>query len=298
MHPGYVADTLLVSMANCIRCGRKLPGLTFGKKICQWCRQHEAVQRGEIVDDRPQPVMAAPWVRRREFPISLTQILLGINVAVYLAMALASGSVVDFSGLDLRPWGANIGPYTIAGQWWRLFTYMFVHGGILHIGFNMWCLWDLGALSESLYGPSTYAGIYLITGVGAGITSVAWNPMVASVGASGAIFGLAGALIASFYLGEFNLPGMAIKGTLTSLLIFAVFNIFFGTVMSGVDNAAHFGGLGVGLILGALIAKLAPQRDHAFRRVAVLGIVALGVAISFLMVQNWRGSQLFLYRRW
>jgi membrane associated rhomboid family serine protease len=285
-------------MANCIRCGRKLPGLTFGKKICQWCVQHEAAQRGEIVDDTPQPVMTAPWARRREFPISLTQILLGINVAVYLAMALASGSVFDFAGLDLRPWGANSGLYTISGQWWRLFTYMFVHGGILHIGFNMWCLWDLGALCESLYGPSTYVGIYLITGVGAGVASIAWNPMVQSVGASGAIFGLAGALIASFYLGEFNLPGIAIKGTLTSLLIFAAFNIFFGTVMSGVDNAAHFGGLGVGLILGALIAKLAPQRDHALRRVAALGIVALAVAFSFLIVQNWRGSQLFLFRHW
>lgn len=285
-------------MANCIRCGRKLPGLTLGKKICQWCVQHEAAQRGEIVDDVPQPVMAAPWVRRRESAISLTQILLGLNVAVYIAMALASGSFVDFAGLDLRPWGANIGPYTLSGQWWRLFTYMFVHGGILHIGFNMWCLWDLGALCESLYGPWTYAGIYLITGVGAGVASVAWNPMVASVGASGAIFGLAGALIASFYLGEFNLPGMAIKGTLTSLLIFAAFNIFFGTVMSGVDNAAHFGGLGVGLVLGAVIAKLAPQREHALRRVVVLAVIAFSVAVTFLAVQSWRGSQLFLYRHW
>jgi membrane associated rhomboid family serine protease len=291
-----IADTLLYGMANCIRCGRKLPGLTFGKKVCQWCVQHEAAQHGEIVDDVPQPVMAAPWVRRRESVISLTQILLGINVAVYLAMALASGSVVDFAGLDLRPWGANIGPYTLLGQWWRLFTYMFVHGGILHIGFNMWCLWDLGALCESLYGPAAYAGIYLITGVGAGVASVAWNPLVASVGASGAIFGLAGALIASFYLGEFNLPSFAIKGTLRSLLIFAAFNIFFGTVMSGVDNAAHFGGLGIGLVLGALIAKLAPQRDQLLRRIAALAIVALVVAISFRVVQNWRIPELFLRR--
>jgi rhomboid protease GluP len=281
-------------MANCIRCGRKLPGLIFGKKICQWCVQHEAAQRGELADDAPQPVMTAPWVRRGESAISLTHILLGINVAVYLAMALASGSVVDFAGLDLRPWGANIGPYTLLGQWWRLFTYMFVHGGVLHIGFNMWCLWDLGALCESLYGPWTYLGIYLVTGVGAGVASVAWNPLVASVGASGAIFGLAGALIASFYLGEFNLPSFAIKGTLRSLLIFAAFNIFFGTVMSGVDNAAHFGGLGVGLVLGALIAKLAPQRDQLLRRVVLLGMVAVAVAVTFRVVQNWRIPELFL----
>lgn len=293
--PGHIADTLLKGMANCVQCGRKMPGLTFGKKICQWCAQHEAAQRGEIVEDARQPVMAAPWARRHESGITLTQVLLGANVAVYLAMALASGSAVDFAGLDLRPWGANIGRYTIFGQWWRLFTYMFVHGGILHIAFNMWCLWDLGALCEMLYGPWTYAGIYLMTGVGAGVASVAWNPFVASVGASGAIFGLAGALIASFYLGEFSLPDIAIKGTLRSLLVFAAFNIFFGTVMSGVDNAAHFGGLGVGLILGALIAKLAPQRDRPLRRVAVILVVALGVAGSFLVVQSWRGSQLFLH---
>ena len=240
--------------------------------------------------------MAAPWTRQREGGISLTQVLFGVNVVVYLAMAFASGSVVDFSGLDLRPWGANIGPYTLSGQWWRLGTYMFVHGGILHIAFNMWCLWDLGALCESLYGRWTYAAIYLITGVGAGVASVAWNPLVASVGASGAIFGLAGALIASFYLGEFNLPSFAIKGTLRSLLIFAAFNIFFGTVMSGVDNAAHFGGLGVGLVVGALIAKVAPQRDQPFRRIVVLALVTLAVAAGFLMVQSWRLPQLFFRR--
>ena len=75
----------------------------------------------------------------------------------------------------------------------------------MHIAFNMWCLWDLGALCESLYGRWTFAAIYLITGVAGGLASVGWNPGVLSVGASGAIFGLAGALIASFYLGEFSL---------------------------------------------------------------------------------------------
>ena len=119
---------------------------------------------------------------------------------------------------------------------------MFIHGGILHIAFNMWCLWDLGALCESLYGRWTYFAIYMITGVGGGLASLAWNPGTFSVGASGAIFGLAGALIASFYLGEFSLPRAAIKGTLMSLLFFAGFNLFFG-MLPGIDNSAHIGGL-------------------------------------------------------
>jgi membrane associated rhomboid family serine protease/Tfp pilus assembly protein PilF len=283
-------------MANCSQCGRKLPPLTFGKKICQWCTQHEAAQRGESEDDARQHVMPAPWVKRSESTITLTHVLFGANVAVFLAMAMSSGSVMDFAGMDLRPWGANVGLLTLSGQWWRLFTYMFLHGGLLHIAFNMWCLWDLGALCESLYGPWTYGAVYIITGVGAGVASLAWHPGGVSVGASGAIFGLAGALIASFYLGQFSLPSVAIRATLRSLLFFAAFNIFFGTVASGVDNAAHFGGLGTGLILGALIARIAPQHDAPLRRAGVLAVGALVVLGGALGVNQWRGSQMRMWR--
>jgi rhomboid protease GluP len=251
--------------------------------------QHEAAQRGELADDAPQPVMAAPWVRR-ESSISLTQILFGANVAVFLAMAFASGSVMDFPGEVTVRFGANFGPLTLSGQWWRLLTYMFLHGGLMHIAFNMWCLWDLGALCESLYGRATFAAIYLITGIAAGLASAGWNPQVLSVGASGAIFGLAGALIASFYLGEFSLSSVAIKGTLRSLLFFVGFNVLFGSMVPGIDNACHAGGLVSGLILGALIARAAPQHDKPLRRVGVLLFMALIVAGSALGIQRWRGS--------
>jgi rhomboid protease GluP len=275
-------------MANCVRCGRQLPGLTFGKKICQWCVQHEKYQRGEITDDAPQPIMRTPWVSRGESTISLTQIIFGANLAVFLATAYASSTVMDFPG-DVLVWGATVGPYTLSGQWWRLLSYMFLHGGLMHIAFNMWCLWDLGALCESLYGRWTFAAIYFITGIGAGIASVGWNPHVFSVGASGAIFGLAGALIASFYLGEFSMPRAALSGTLRSLLFFAGFNLFFGQVVGGIDNACHIGGLITGLILGALIAKISPQHDNPMRRAVIFLVMALALVGSALGVQRWRG---------
>jgi len=275
-------------MANCAQCGRKLPPLTFGRKICQWCVQHEAAQRGEV-DDVKQQVMPAPWVRNQS-SITLTQVIFGANVAVFLAMAAASGTVMDFPGMTMAHYGANFGPYTLSGDWWRLVTYMFLHGGLMHIAFNMWCLWDLGALCESLYGRWSFAAIYLTTGFAAGVASVAWNPRVLSVGASGAIFGLAGALIASFYLGEFSLPSIAIRGTLRSLVFFVGFNVLFGSMFPGIDNAAHFGGLISGLILGALIARVAPQHDNPLRRASILGIVALAVAAGALGVQHWRGA--------
>src|ERR1700726_2645656 len=245
-------------MANCIRCGRQLPGLSFGKKVCQWCVQHEAAQRGELADDAPQVVMPTPWVRR-ESSIGVTQVILGINVAVFLGMALSSSTVMDFPVRELVTWGANVGALSFSGEWWRLLTSVFVHGGLLHIAFNMWCLWNLGALCESLYGRWTYVAIYLICGVGASLASAAWHPYTPSVGASGAIFGLAGALIAAFKLGEFSVPRSALSGTLRSLGAFVVYNLLFGFAIPGIDNTAHIGGLITGRKLGALIPLNAPQ---------------------------------------
>jgi rhomboid protease GluP len=265
-------------MANCVQCGRRLPALTFGKKLCQWCVQHEAAQRGE--DSPIQRVERAPWTRPQSSTMPVTQAIFGINVAVFVAMSLAVGVTVlgdpAWHELSVRL-GANYGPYTLSGQWWRLLACVFIHGGLLHIAFNMWCLWNLGRLAESVYGHWTFAMVYLITGLSASLMSVAWHfPIpVASVGASGAIFGIAGALIASFYLGEFSLPRAAMSGMLRSVASFVAYNLFFGAVMASTDNAAHVGGLLMGLLLGALIAKVAPEHDDFLRRIAVLlaGIV-------------------------
>ena len=255
-----------------------MPGLSFGKKICQWCVQHEAAQQGELADDAPQPIMRTPWVRRGESTIGLTQIIFGINAAVFLGMALSASTVMDFPIQESIRWGANYGPLTLSGEWWRLLTNIFIHGGLIHIAFNMWCLWNLGALCEALYGGWSYGVIYLICGIGASLASVAWHPQGPSVGASGAIFGLAGALIAAFKLGEFSVPRSALSGTLRSLGAFVVYNLIFGQLMPGIDNTAHIGGLVTGLIVGALIALLAPQQEHAPRRVAIFFLSLLALA--------------------
>jgi rhomboid protease GluP len=274
-------------MANCIRCGRQLPGLTFGKKICQWCVQHEKYQRGELADDAPQPIMQTPWVRPGESTIGITQIIFGICAAVFVGMMIASGNPLaflnpmqDFPTSESIHWGANVGLITFSGEWWRLLTNVFVHGSLLHIGFNMWCLWNLGQLCESLYGRWTYVAIYLICGVGASLASAAWHPYVPSVGASGAIFGLAGALITALKLGEFSVPRSALSGTLRSLGAFVVYNLIFGALIPGIDNTAHIGGLVTGLIVGALIAVIAPQREQVPRRVAIFVVMILALTVG------------------
>jgi len=255
-----------------------MPGLGFGKRICQWCKQHEAAQRGEGVEY--QRVETVPWARRQSSSMFVTQAIFGANVAVFIGMTLAIGSAMlsNPPGEQLVHWGANFGPLTIGGQWWRLLTCLFVHGGLLHIGFNMWCLWDLGRLAESVYGKWTFAAVYLLCGLSASLGSLIWNPVVLSVGASGAIFGIAGALISSFYLGEFSLPRAAVTGMMRSVVMFVGYNLFFGAIIARTDNAAHIGGLVMGLILGALIARLAPAHDAILQRIGVLLFGALLVA--------------------
>jgi rhomboid protease GluP len=264
-------------MAKCAQCGRGLPAFSFGKRICQWCVQYQATQRGEVFEDAVQVVMPAPWVRSGTGR-PVTQAIFGINLAVFAAMVLAGVSITDPTTQELIHWGANSAQLTLGGQWWRLVTNAFLHIGIIHIALNMWCLWSLGSLAESLYGPWTFAAVYLISGVSGSLASVAWHPYGISAGASGAIFGLAGALIASYKLGEFSLPHSVVAGTLRCTIAFVGYNLVIGMMAGRTDNAAHLGGLAGGAILGALIARAAPQRDAVPARIA---IVALGVAMLF-----------------
>jgi membrane associated rhomboid family serine protease/Tfp pilus assembly protein PilF len=281
-------------MANCAQCGRQLPALTFGKKICEWCVRHEAAQRGEEPEDAIQPVMPVPWAAGGTSAMMVTQALLLLNVGVFVVMAV-QGIALDPPTRALIDRGANYAPLTLGDQPWRLVTALFLHRGFWHIAFNMWCLWDLGAICESLYGHVTFAAVYLISGIGSSLASVWWHPSIPSVGASGAVFGIVGALIASYYLGEFTMPRFALRRQLRSLLVFVAYNVVIGQVVGHVDNAAHIGGLVTGLVFGALIAVLAPQEDF-FRRAAVVLFVALVVLGSGAWLRQSRSYLIHLRR--
>ncbi|HEY1270884.1 MAG TPA: rhomboid family intramembrane serine protease [Terriglobales bacterium] len=281
-------------MAKCKSCGRDI-GFSFGRRLCRWCVQHEAIQSGRQ-DEEYQRVMPTPWKKTEAFGGSFNNLFIAINVLVFAAMVMKGGSLSGGSGQQLIDWGSNFGPYTLGGQPWRLITYMFLHGGILHIGMNMWCLWQLGQLAESLYGDWLYALLYLLAGIGGGLASILWHPFTNTVGASGAVFGVEGALLASLKLGEFSLPRPVISGLLKNIAIFSVYGLVFGAISPQVDNACHIGGFLVGLIIGTLVALVAPDREHVLRRLLICVITLAFLFGGWQLVQRSRGAVVQAYR--
>ena len=276
-------------MANCTSCGRELPAFSFGKPSdrCADCRTAAAANP---TFSSPTAVAAPrPVVVRRNPPV--TTALLAINVAVFAALVVKGVSPVNPTVEQLLKWGANWGPLSLSTQPWRILTANYLHGGIVHIFFNMWCLWNLGHLAERIFDRWTYVLTYTCCGLAGSLASLWWHPLVTGVGASGAIFGMAGALIAVLYLGKLPVPKQAIQGTLRSLLIFAGYNLFFGAVGAGIDNSAHIGGLVAGLALGAVLARhLTAEADvrHQWRLYA-FAAMTLALLAGNAYVRNKNG---------
>lgn len=190
----------------------------------------------------------------------ITPILIYANIGIYLIMALMGLGFISFKGQDLLQWGANYGPLTKAGEWWRLLTSTFLHGGLMHLLANMYGLLFVGIFLEPLLGRVKYLTVYILTGILASIASIWWYDATISVGASGAIFGLYGVFLALLLTKIFP-PDFA-KTFLISTAVFVGFNLLMG-LTGGIDNAAHIGGLVSGFIVGLILIPVIKKRTES-----------------------------------
>lgn len=186
-------------------------------------------------------------------PTSFTKLIVILNGLVFAAMIFSGANPQNFDGQTLINFGANFTPATLGGQPWRLLTYQFVHGDIWHIFLNMFCLWNLGQLAEQIYGEVKFLVLYIVTGIGAGIASLLLHPVTLSVGASGAIFGIAGVLITTLKFRKLPIPDYVAQHYFHSVLRFAGMNLVIGFALPFVDNSAHIGGVLTGLALGFIM---------------------------------------------
>lgn len=211
----------------------------------------------------------------------ITYGLIAANIIVLLAMAVAGANLFSPGIEAMVRWGANFAPATTDGEWYRLFTSMFLHFGLLHIAFNMWALYDSGRLTERLYGNAPFLAIYLVGGLMGSLVSLYWNRLVVSAGASGAVFAVYGALLAYVLLHRKMVPQENLKKIRTSTAVFIMYSLFYGFTHEGIDNAAHIGGLAGGLLMGALLS--APL-DAQSRRKVMLRRLPVALAAALVIV--------------
>ncbi len=178
----------------------------------------------------------------------ITPLIMYINLALFMGLVLISGQVMWFPAQLLAEMGANFGPWTSDGQWWRLWSSLFLHGGLLHLLFNLLVLANIGILLEPWLGHVRFTVLYLVTGGIASWTSLTMNMSVVSVGASGAVFGLYGFFLALLLLNR--LGPAARQQYLGGTAVFIGINLVLGFTVPVVDNAAHLGGLIAGFVFG------------------------------------------------
>jgi len=214
--------------------------------------------------------------------VSVTAVLLALNVAIFGLMLAGGVDPMQPSIDNLIQWGANYGPKTTQGEWWRLFTCMFLHIGVLHLLFNMLALWNVGGFMEHLLGSTGFLVLYLLAGLLGSVASVTWNPFVVSAGASGAIFGLFGGLLAFLVRHRTRQPQASLAALRTNTLAFLGYNVVYGFIVQGIDMAAHLGGLAGGFVCGyALLPSLTcASRPGPQRRSMLVGVVGLGLIIG------------------
>ena len=211
----------------------------------------------------------------------VVRLLLALNVLMYVLVGASGGGWMDADGKALIGWGSNFGPLTSDGQWWRLLTATVLHGGLVHLGVNMLTLADVGSLCERLYGSTRFLLLYLLAGLVGSAASVWWNPWVNSVGASGALFGVIGALVVFMLDRRNGVPPAVMKVHLTSLSVFVIYGLVSGFASTGIDNQAHLGGLIGGAVAGW---ALMPRARSGLR--VVVGVAAIAVAIGALAAQT------------
>jgi rhomboid protease GluP len=287
---------------------------------------------------RPEPEILPPdngYIPppvRRQRPswavVPATYLLVGINCVVFLYMVAHGVSAGAPTTDQLMHWGAdNAGAVLIGGEWWRIVTAMFVHVGLLHLALNMWCLWNLSLLAEPLMGSAGVLAVYILTGAAGNLlsTGVNWfwfnndwfsyyaewmgrhaavgglDPTVffpVGAGASGAVFGIAGALIVLLKSQRLPVPPQELRKLRKSVIYFAVLNLVLGlsinigtmVTRSGlhIDNMAHLGGFTSGLLFAApLVPRLgSPRKLFLWRlRIAMAMLVGLLVLFGFYLAQ-------------
>ena len=226
----------------------------------------------------------------------ITPILININLLVFIAMAVSGVNILQPENQDLLNWGANFRPMVAEGQRWRLLTACFLHIGILHLMLNMYALHFIGSVLEPYLGKARFLATYLILGIAGNLTSIWWFQSTISAGASGAIFGLYGTFLA---LLTTNLIDKSVKTSIIpGIIFFIAYNVFYGLrPNSGIDNAAHLGGLFCGIVIGYAWLPCLKQYDNTRMKYSTITVLSIVLLVSSIIVFRYLPNDIAKYEK-
>jgi membrane associated rhomboid family serine protease len=263
------------TMVTCSECGRP---------ICTECMYFAPV--GIRCPDHSGQAQGAQRVtqglRRASFEGTgaiVTKALIAVNVGIYL-LELAAGGRINGTGNEIYLQGVLFGPWVADGDWWRLFTSMFLHYGPIHLGFNMLGLWWFGSAVEQVLGRGRYLLLYIVSGLAGSAGALIFSPESATVGASGALFGILGAALVLERQRTYVFGGGALG-------IIAL-NLVFTFAIPGISIGGHLGGL-IGGAAGMLALSRFGRTHAVYGRPGMVGIIGLlAIGIASIIVAYWR----------
>jgi membrane associated rhomboid family serine protease len=268
---------------SCSDCGRPICAdcATFAPVGIR-CPDHAGVRRGPTTRLKPRPVRRAPGLALASGAAPVTNVLIGLNVAIYLIGA-SQGAGFNNPGGSLYAKLWLDAPDLHNGGWWRLVTTMFLHASVLHIAFNMFALWVIGRPVEQYLGPLRYAGLYFVSGLAGSAGALLQTPGV-TVGASGAIFGILGAMI----ILEWQVTGR-LAGNAMGL---AAINLLISIAIPGISWGGHVGGLIGGILVMLAYAHWRGGRAQ-YGQIGIPGLLGLivvaagSVALAYFRVRGY-----------
>ena len=266
---------------SCSECGRPIcTECMTAAPVGLRCPEHAGKTRGPKVGGR-QFVM--PQTRLGGTEALVTKALIAINVVIYLITAVQGNGLGQPGGSLWNKW-ALYGPLVHHGDWWRLITAAFLHASIVHIAFNMRALWWIGAPVEQYLGRARFLGLYFAAGLAGSAGALVASPNAVTVGASGAIFGILGAMLILEWQATGRLGGNAMTLIVLNLVIGFAFNGVGGNISIG----GHIGGL-----IGGILATLAFARwgkgHAAYGRLGFAGLAGLVfVAVASVAISYWK----------
>jgi len=242
------------------------------------CPDHATQGKSSVRAPVQQRARRRVGALQQDAPI-VTWTLIGLNVVIYL-ITVAQGTGINSPGGKLLLDWVLFGPAVANGDWWRLITAAFLHGGVLHLGLNMLALVWLGAPVERYMGHLRYLGLYIVSGLAGSAGALIVTPTELTLGASGAVFGIMGALLVIEYQETGNIAGQAFT--------LIVINLLFSFTVSGISIGGHIGGL-VGGILATLAMTRFGRSHLTYGRPGLLGVGALvAVGILSVVVSYWK----------